>query len=123
MKRGNIVASRGIWVPREWDIAQIPEYLSPVTAEEIINTGVLRRSGRITCRAALERKAFVRGENIKCRLEIENGDSNPIIDVRWEMADINLIIHRDVTVFQRNYGLLWKNVYATMRLIDWRCLS
>ena len=117
-ERGNIVVSRGIWVSRDWDIAQVSDFLTPVTAEEFINTGVRRRPGRVTCRATLERKAFVRRENIKCRLEIENGDSNPILATRYTFADAAGLMHyNDVIIGAMasqiiSLAIVYSNVYS-----------
>ncbi len=76
--RGNIVTCKGIWVEKSFDIAKVPDEMTPITCEETLMTGFLVKSGKIGLKATLPRRAYIRGETIPVTLDIENINKIPI---------------------------------------------
>jgi hypothetical protein len=84
--RGDVVTHKGLWVEKLYDIASDPENLLPVTQEEVLDTGIIFKSGKISIRATLPRKAFKKGEHIPLELIIDNQTSGKIDKVTAYIA-------------------------------------
>ena len=72
------VASKGLWIEKSYDIAEDPDNLLPETQEEVLDTGLIFKSGKLSVQATIPRKAFIRGENIPLELVINNQTSGTI---------------------------------------------
>jgi hypothetical protein len=76
---GAIVTHKGLWVEKPHDVAALwPDKLVPVTVEEVLDTGVIFKSGHVSVKATLPRTAFVKGEDVPVTLEIANNTSGTI---------------------------------------------
>jgi hypothetical protein len=72
LAKRKVVTHKGIWVEKPFNIAANPDDLVPVVVEETIDTGLLFKSAKINIKCTVPRKAFVKGEAIPLKLEIDN---------------------------------------------------
>ncbi len=75
---GNINSHKGLWIETPYDIAEDAANLHPVAMEEVLETGVLWKPGKITVRASIPRRGVLIGEPVHLTLEINNNSSGAI---------------------------------------------
>ena len=73
-----VVTYKALWVEPPYDIADDPQNLEPITACETLDTGLLLKSGKLSVKADLAKKGFVKGKAIPIKLEIDNQTSGQI---------------------------------------------
>ncbi len=75
---GNINSHKGLWIETPYNIAEDAANLQPVVKEKGLETGVMRKRGKITILASIPRRGVLIGEDVHLTLEIKN-KSNGLI--------------------------------------------
>jgi len=102
----DLVTHKGMWVVKPYDIASNPERLLPSTTEETLDTGLIVKSGRISLKATLPGKAFIKRESIPIHLEIDNQSKGAIEEVcayinmqaKFRSSDCKLAFNKSASV-------------------------
>ena len=81
-KRGNILTTQGLWVENQMDIAANGENLQPLVVDQSFKPGLFMKSGELRCTAKLPARAFIRGQNIDLRLEVENQTDTEVTGIK-----------------------------------------
>lgn len=90
---GNVITHRPIWLEKSFDIGKDKSDFQAVSAQETLDTGVaFWKAGKITCSATIPRTAFVKGEEIPLRVEVDNQSKNEINSV-----SARIVIHGKAT--------------------------
>ena len=103
---GDMLSHKGLWVEKSYDIATDPENFLPETQEEVLDTGIIFKSGKSSIKATIPRKAFIRGENIPLELVIDNQTSGKIDRVtacivmhgKFRLSDSRLTCSKSISV-------------------------
>ncbi len=71
-------ACKGIWIHSPIDIALNPNNLTQICELKSVTTGLLLKSGQLTIKVILHKRAFVRNDTIKVLVDINNSTSSPV---------------------------------------------